>query len=59
MALELLSLLHTFESSTKCDKYRSIQILFRMAKRSMYATWTNFLCCFSLFSTMEKFPELS
>ena len=35
MALELLSLLCTFENSTNVAKYHSIEILFRIAKRSI------------------------
>ena len=35
MALELRSQLSTFENSTNLMKYRSIQIRFRIAKRSI------------------------
>ena len=36
VALELLLLLCTFKNSSKVAKYRSIEILFRIAKRSVF-----------------------
>ena len=38
MALELLSLLYTFENSIKQAKRRLIQSIFRIAKRSIFRT---------------------
>ena len=61
MALELLSLLCIFENSTKCSKvssgYRSIEILFRIAKRSIVTNLAFFLKEVTENEIMHEFPS--